>query len=151
MNVGIVIYSETGNTKSVAQKAQERIGGAGHDTEILEVKADKSRLKLTDLPPVDGYDMLCLGSPVHALTLANPMKLFLKELPPLDGERVTFFATQALPFSWLGGNRAMRVFHRAVVDKTGKPLRAGTVHWASRGKDQEIEAIVTTIVQSIDS
>ena len=145
MKVGIFVYSETGNTRQVAGRVEERVGSGGHEVVIHELKADKDRSSLSEVPPVAGYELLCIGSPVHAFSLSNPMTLFLQELPPLDGTTVAFFVTQALPFSWLGGNRAMRAVRRAVENKGGNPLAAGIVHWPSSGREQEIESVVANI------
>ena len=40
MNVGIIVYSKTGNTLSVAEKLQEAIRSAGHTVNIERIETE---------------------------------------------------------------------------------------------------------------
>jgi len=37
MNIGIIVYSQTGNTLSVAKKLEERLSAAGHSVNLEQV------------------------------------------------------------------------------------------------------------------
>ena len=39
MNIGIIVYSQTGNTLSVAKKLEEKLSLAGHSATLEQVKA----------------------------------------------------------------------------------------------------------------
>ncbi len=43
MKIGIVVYSQTGNTMSAAQKILGRLAGKGHSAEIVAVPAEFRR------------------------------------------------------------------------------------------------------------
>jgi len=38
MNIGIIVYSQTGNTLSVAKKLEEKLSLAGHSATLEQVK-----------------------------------------------------------------------------------------------------------------
>jgi len=38
MNIGIIVYSQTGNTLSIAKKLEEKLSAAGHSATLEEVK-----------------------------------------------------------------------------------------------------------------
>ncbi|MBE0600484.1 MAG: flavodoxin family protein, partial [Firmicutes bacterium] len=85
MKIGMIVYSETGNTLAVAQRVAETLTAAGHTTEIRQVAIEKgekadSPVKLKDVPSADGFDLLIFGTPVQAFSLCRGMTLYLKQL-----------------------------------------------------------------------
>lgn len=79
MKIGIIIYSETGNTQYVAEKIKEHLLSRGKNTEILLLKAvkntsakplkDPAQVVLENMPNAADYDMLVFGSRFMPLTL----------------------------------------------------------------------------------
>jgi flavodoxin len=93
MNIGIVVYSKTGNTLSVSEKLAKKLETSGHKVRIERITvADDEELELekvrfTSLPKPEGYDALVVAGPVQAFSLCRIMKAYLPKLPELDGKK----------------------------------------------------------------
>lgn len=151
MKIGLIVYSQSGNTLQVAQKLKAALIAAGHDATLENVAVAPSNPKdmappvLVNAPDPTGYDMLYFGSPVQAFSLAAAMAAYLSQLPTLGGKRVACFVTQSLPYAWMGGNRALRQMAAAVAQKGGEALPVGIVHWSSRARAAQIDALVNEL------
>lgn len=105
MKIGIIVYSQTGNTATAAQKLKEKFETAGHSAQIEkvttsgEVKPGAKDIRLNNVPSVETYDGLVFASPVHAFSLAPAMAAYLKQLSSLGERKVAFFVTKMLPFN----------------------------------------------------
>jgi NAD(P)H dehydrogenase (quinone) len=149
MNIGIIVYSQTGNTLSVAQRIAETLSAAGHSAEVRQVTIEKQEkaeasVKLKDIPPVDGFELLIFGAPVQAFSLCAPMALYLKQLPPIGGLPVGCFITQGLNKKWMGGNRAYKTMSKRLLAKgSAEPVRIGHIHTRSAECDEQIAETVS--------
>jgi flavodoxin len=87
MKILVAYYSETGNTKHVAEAIQEQ----------ASVNHDATLKKIQDVSPdeLKGYDLLFLGSPCHDADLARPFKRFLGTLPKRPRFNLAGFFTHA--------------------------------------------------------
>jgi len=142
MKKAIVIYSKTGNTRSVAQKLAQSM-----QSEILEVKAvndDPNILlpELTEKPDVSLFDHLVFASPVHGFSLAKIMDAYLKQLNDLTGKSVDLFITHHFPFAWMGGNRALKQMKKIVESKNGLVGKMTSVNWTSKKREQVIDEMI---------
>ncbi len=148
MKVGIIVYSNTGNTLSVAQKIEEALKSAGHTVSIdrVEPESDKQSpgtpIKLKSAPDVSPYDALIFASPVHAFSLAPVMKQYLSEISGLSGKKVSCFVTQQLKKAWMGGNRAIKQIGSACKAKGAEVTASGIVHWSSSARENLIQEVV---------
>jgi len=107
MNVLTVYYSRTGNTQGLAQAIHGLTGG-----EIEEIREKRSRsgikgylgagkdaLMKTVVPIEDAeynpeeYDLLIIGGPVWAFTIAPPVRVYL-EKQKTNLPKVAFFCTE---------------------------------------------------------
>lgn len=151
MNVGIIVYSCTGNTMSVAQKLEQALRDRGHEASIVRVEPTHNDprasgpIKLKTAPAVSSYDAVIFASPVHAFSLAPVMKLYLSQVSSLAGKKVSCFVTQHLKQSWLGGNRAIRQIKAACKEKGGDIMASGIVNWSGRLRNQQIDDIVSRL------
>lgn len=77
----VIYYSETGNTEKIARAIAKGLGS--------ELK------RIEEIKPEDisGYDLICLGTPVHGFAPAKIVKKFLEELPSLPGKKGAAFCT----------------------------------------------------------
>lgn len=89
MNIGIIVYSHTGHTLSVAQALRKAFVDDGHDVTLEQLETVEP-LRMADTtaelkfaPAVDGYDALVLACPVHGGTPAPPMRVYLDGLATL--------------------------------------------------------------------
>lgn len=86
MNIGIIVYSRTGHTLSVAMKLKEGLSTAGHMVNLERVEVlGPDELGATDVqlktkPETDPYDGLVFGSPVRGGTMPPAMTRYLDRL-----------------------------------------------------------------------
>ncbi len=146
MKVAIVVYSESGHTLEVARQLRKRLKHLQHEADILRIQSSASRKKLTATPSIEGYDALVLGAPVHALTLARPMKRFLDSLPMLGRMPVGVYVTQQFKSGLFGGNRALRYFRRRLQSREATLTDGGIVHWSSKARHKQIETVVERLL-----
>jgi flavodoxin len=87
MKVLVVYYSETSNTKRVAESISEE-ASRGHETGL-------KRLEEVNVEDLDGYDFIFFGSTCHDSDLAKPMIRFLEAIPPNPGFSMAGFYTHS--------------------------------------------------------
>jgi len=147
MNIGMIVYSQTGNTHSVALKLQEKLSAAGHTVtlERIEVSGEVQPgkpVQFATLPDAAKYEALVFGSPVQAFSLCQAMVEYLKQVAPLQGKKVAFLVTQAFPYPWLGGNRAVRQMKRLCESQGATVCGSGIVNWMKKRREQQIVEVV---------
>ena len=148
MKIGIIVYSHTGNTHSVALKLQEALAAAGHEValERLETLGEfnpaRPSAELGELPDITPYEALVLGSPVQAFSLAEASKRYLGQLGSLEGVPVALLVTEQFPYKWMGGNRAVRQMTRACQARGAQVLGSGIVNWSRKDREQRITDVV---------
>ena len=86
MNVTIIYFSQTGNTRQVADTMAQAFREAGHVARTVSLKKaipqDATRC-----------DLLGVGTPCFSSQAPTPIKTFLSTLPLLDKQRAFVFAT----------------------------------------------------------
>ena len=78
----IVYFSESGNTKKLAEMIQAAVGG-----DMTDIKAAK--------PDFSAYDLIFLGTPNYSATVAGPMADYIKGID-LTGKTVAPFCTHGM-------------------------------------------------------
>ncbi len=148
MHIGLIVYSQTGNTLTVAQRMKETLEAAGHTAEIRPVTVEAvakpgSTVALKDKPSIAGLDAVILGAPVQAFSLCQAMTAYLQQIQSLKGLPAAAFILQGLPKKWMGGNRAFRTLRALCLKKGADPLRIGHIHWRSAQRDEQIADAVS--------
>jgi len=135
MNIGIIVYSQTGNTLSVAQKLEKKLSLAGHTVILKQVKVVGERIRgdrdfqLETLPDAGPYDALVFGSAVEGFSLSPVLTTYLNQIESLQGKKVACLVTQLFPYPWMGGNRAIRQMERLCTSKGATVCGSGVVNW----------------------
>lgn len=148
MNIGIIVYSQTGHTLQVAEQLRVSLADAGHEATLAQVRAvtedprNPMNVRLTEVPDPSGYDMLYIAAPVHGFSLCPAMKSYLQGIAPLDGKKVACFVTQHFPYPWMGGNRAVRQMSEAIGQKGGHVIVTGVVNWSHKDRPAQINRVV---------
>lgn len=144
MKIGIIVFSQTGNTLSVAQKLEEAIKAKGYDISIQRVEAlsESPNAPLKTIPDVTPYDALIFAAPVQAFSLAAVMKRYLSGLPNLSGKNVYSFVTQHFKKAWLGGNRALRQLAVVCRSKDAEVKKSGVINWSNPAREAQINGLV---------
>ncbi|AXV37501.1 MAG: flavodoxin [Methanobacterium sp. BRmetb2] len=147
MKIGIIVFSQTENSYSVALKLKDKLVESGHEVEVervVPVGDVPPRAKVVEFqnePEVSGYDAIVFGSPVHAFTLAPAMNAYLEQISSLQDKKIACFVTKGLPFNWTGGNKAIGIMKKICESKGGTVVGTDIVIW--RGDvDKKIEDLI---------
>lgn len=87
MKALIVYFSQTGNTKQIAESIHEEIS--------KHAEADIASVRRVDPGTLNQYDLLFVGAPCHSSDLAPPVKGFLERLPMSLGFKLAGFFTHS--------------------------------------------------------
>ena len=129
MNVGIVVYSLTGNTFAVAESVKQALIAGGHSVSFETIKAKNEdpnyagSVELTQAPQLEGMKCVVLGGPVRGFATAPIMKAYLQQLPDLKGLPVYLFVTHHFLWAFLGGNSAIGMTRKKKKKKKRKTDR----------------------------
>lgn len=151
MKIGLIIYSQTGNTKHVAEKLQQKLSAAGHEVSLEEitisgdVPAQPGKFQLTRIPAAEKYDSIIFGAPVQAFSLNPVMKAYMKKLPSLAGKKVAIFVTKQIPLLWFGGTGAVARMKKACESSGAEVAGTEIVVWAETKREQTIRKCVENL------
>ena len=154
MKIGVILYSQTGNTLKVAQALQASLTDTGHETALLRVTVAPTDPKnaaapvLIDKPDPTGFDMLYFAAPVQAFSLAPAMKAYLAQMPGLGGKRVAYFMTQFFPYRWMGGANALRQFKAALEAKNANLTACGVIQWSRKDRDAQVAQLLRLLTDA---
>ena len=157
MKVALVVYSRSGNTKSVAEKIKERLTSEGHTADYLPVSHEPKKEKdnpmekivFIDLPDLSGYDVCVFGSSVEAFNLCRVMQQFLCELEQ-NAKKAVCLTTQQFMKSWLGGNAAQKKMQKLLCAKGYNVVGGAHVNWKlEEGRNERIEQAVGKVCELI--
>lgn len=157
MSLGIVVYSETGNTRLVAGKLEVAAAAAGHRVHVDEIRLAERRTQgsrafaLAVSPSVEGFDFVVFGAPVEAFSLSPVMVEYLRGTPSLAGKRVACLVTQGFPYRWLGGNRAVKQMRRLCEAKGAAVIGGEVVNWMGAGREDRIARAVERLSKLLQS
>ena len=148
MKIGIIFYSKTGNTRSVAEKLKQALSQAGNEVTLEELTtvgdpgAQPNKTELSNVPGTAHYEAVIFAAPVWAFSLASVMKLYLRKVQTLKGQKVGVFVTQSFKKPWLGGNNAIRYMKRACAAKNGFVTKSGIINWTNIQRETQIDTLV---------
>jgi len=87
MKILIGYYSETGNTKKIAEAIHE-ITSQNHTSVLKSIKE-------IDLEELKELDLIFLGSAIHGADVTKPVKKLLQNLPKSPGFKLAGFVTHS--------------------------------------------------------
>jgi len=151
MNIGIIVYSQTGHTLEVCEKLKERLIGEGHSVALEQVTVVGGRtpktkeFELGTKPNAESYDAIIFGSAVEAFSLSAVLSRYLHGVNSLQGKQVACLVTQQFPYPWMGGNRAIGQMKKICQSKGATIRAAGVVNWAKSRRDKTMAAAVTQL------
>ena len=155
MKIGIIVYSQTGNTLSVAEKLKEKLAVAGHSAEIEQVtvvggrKLGDRAFHLETRPDVAQYETLVFGSAVEAFSLSPVLKSYLVGVDFLQGKQVACLVTQFFPYPWMGGDRAIRQM-RELCESKGATIRGtAVVNWVGFRRAKTTALAIDRVTQAL--
>ncbi len=147
MNIGIIVYSETGNTAKVTEILEQKLNAAGHTVHTEKIvpegnaKPGTRNIKFSSNPSVQPYDGVVFASSVQAFSLAAGMKAYLQQIGNLKDKKIAGIVTKQLPGKWTGGIQAINGI-RTLCRKSGGVLsETGIIIWSNNKRDQMIEEV----------
>lgn len=150
--IGIVIYSQTGNTLYVANKIHESLKKEGFKVHVERVEASRNMkspqsYEITFKPEIEKYDTLIFASYIEGFMLCPVMKDYLEELNSYNKDAYTL-VTHYFPFSFLGGKNGLKKMNTILKDKfniNGSYI----VDWSNKKKEFQIDSLVSDITNKI--
>ena len=88
MKILVGYFSESGNTKRIAEAIGEEATIGGHEVSVQPVGA-------VDENQMEGYEVFFVGSTCHSSDLAVPVKQFLGRIPDAGKFKLAGFATHS--------------------------------------------------------
>ncbi len=150
MNIGIVVYSQTGNTLAVVQQLRDKLKAQGHTVAIERITLasdpkDAKNIRLNSLPGLREYDALVFAAPVQGFQLCPPMRAYLMMMPPLMGRKAAVLVTKHWASGWTGGSSAIKEIGKAIEANGGRLAGEGFIGWKSKRREWDIEELTESI------
>ncbi len=147
MNIGIIVYSETGNTLALCEQARDILTGYGQNVTLARITVHDVKLDRTlrDAPAAGQYDLVILGTPVQGFSLPVPVREYLARAEFADGVKLGVLITQYFKADWLGGKQTLKQARDAFARFHPVFYGAGIVHVRSRKRDQQINAAMRAV------
>jgi len=148
MKIGILIYSHSGNTLSVAEKIKEEIKKRNLDATIERITLvnddpqSPQPAVLKNIPNIDEYDKLIIGAPINGFSLCKAMRLYLENHAKLKSKEINCFVTQHFKHSFLGGNRGIKQVTSFCNNQNSTVKNTSIIHWSSNNREEEIVTAV---------
>ncbi len=156
MKIGIIVYSQTGNTHSIALKIQEALIRKGHNVDIEKIEAIRDPkqpakdIKITKIPSVEKYDGIIFASFVEAFCLCPVMDVYLKQIKSIKNKKVAFFVTQFFPYPWMGGNHAIKQMEKTCKLEDNDMHITGVINWKNKKREEKIKELVEQFTNYFD-
>jgi flavodoxin len=150
MNIGIVVYSQTGHTLSVAMALKEALATTEHTVNLEQVKISElakpgaTDVQLKTKPNTDPYDGLVFASPVWGGTMPPAMTSYLGQATSLQGKKVACLVTHLLP-PGVGANQTLNQMKELCESKGAIVCGSGEVGWPRLGQKRRIGDVVDNL------
>lgn len=150
-NIKIIVYSQTNNTLSVAQKLKDALASQNCTVQIERIRIqdekefDPSKIVFTYRPTINPTEVLIIATPVHGFNPAPASKAYVDSLEDLNGVPALVFVTHHFPFKWMGGSRSVRVLQNKLKAKNANVIETQTsvIDWSNKKRNEEIDALVS--------
>ena len=154
MSVGIIVFSKTGHTLSVATQLRERLAAAGHAAMLERVETAGSggftaqEVVLKTAPSTKGYDAVVFGSPLWGGMVPPPVVSYLEQIDSLEGKDLVCLVTHFFPAKW-GGNKALGQMVETCTSKGATVRGSGSVQWLSLSRKKKAAQLVEELANSL--
>jgi flavodoxin len=155
MNIGIVVYSQTGNTYSVATRLYNELKKKGYKVTLEKIEAKRDMKKSPNIfeiskrPNIDKYNVIIFASYVEAFSLCPVMKKYLEDIKSLKDKKVAYFVTEHFPYAWMGGNHAINKMRYISETKGAISLSNSVVNWKNKRREELIEKVISNITSDL--
>jgi flavodoxin len=155
MKIGMIVYSHTGHTLSVAETLQKSLEKAGKTVclEKIQIQPDHPNIEFPNLvhtPTIEGFDWIILGSPVHGFMPSKAITTYLNTFPDLTGRNILCFVTHYFPFACMGGTIAVHQIQDICLRKGAKVHAVGVIDWMNWHRKRQIQAWSDSVVKIVE-
>ena len=153
MKIGIIFYSQTGNTRMVAERVKNALIAEGHEVVIDAIEVQKTineeravsaTATLTHIPNTDAYEGIIFAAPVQGFSLARIVPSYFEHVGSLENKKIAHYVLHHLPM-FFGGKSAIRKLDRLIRSKGGVSL----AHFDVRSADENKEVVIEAGVQQL--
>lgn len=143
MHIGIILHSQTGKTRSVAERLRDELSGVGHTVTIEALQVGPVRPGMKDIrfaviPAVAEYDAIIFGAPVMGFNLSPAMTSYLEQVEPMKNQRFACLITQFFPLPAMGGRQAVATMRKLAEAKGATYCGSEIINWSKSGREQNI-------------
>jgi flavodoxin len=155
MNIGIIVYSQTGHTLSIAIQLKETLSAAGHTVNLEQLEilgSDKPGVAIVQLktrPKTAPYDGLVFASPVRGGAMPPAMTSYLEQVSSLQDKKVVCLVTHFFP-PGLGANQTLNQMKEICESKGATICGAGEAGWPRLGLKRRITNVVDNLSRLIE-
>ena len=155
MNIGIIVYSRTKHTLSVAMQLKETLSAAGHAVNLKQVEIlgpDKPGVAIVQLktrPETAPYEGLVFASPVRGGAMPPAMSSYLEQITSLQGKKIVCLVTHFFPTVW-GANQTLNQMKEICESKGATICGSGEVGWPRLGLNRRIADVVDSLSRMIE-
>jgi menaquinone-dependent protoporphyrinogen IX oxidase len=152
MKIGIIFYSHTGHTALIAKKLVVSMENSGHKVDSIQLETieplqlSAMHAAIKNVPNVDNFDMLFIGTPVHGGRIAAPVLTFLESVLSFSGKKVSFFLTHFFPRKW-GAIQTIQALEVFCASKGAMVQSSADVTWFSIFRKRQIKRAVSNLSQ----
>lgn len=150
MNVGIIVYSETGHTYEVIEMLAKKLSEK-HKVTLYRLKYDKAQNVVNGIPYINGHQRLILAGPVQGFSPSIPIVATIQRIENFDGRVVDVLITQHFKHKWLGGKQTLKALKRAIESAKGVYGIDADIHWSRRDRHEQIQAAIDNFVTVYNS
>jgi flavodoxin len=147
MKIGIIVYSLSNHTLSVAVKVQEKLAAAGHAVTLERIEIEGQAVHtnesaaLKTMPDTAPYDAVIFGSPVRGGVLPPPVQRYFDQVDSLGGKKTAILVTGFFPYKW-GRMQVTGQMREILEKKDAHVCGIGSVGWFSLNRRAQIRTAV---------
>lgn len=147
MNIGVIVYSLSNHTLTVAESLKEKLSADRHSVTLERVetvgpaKPQFENAELKSKPVLDAYDAVVFACPVRGGTIPPPMKRYMEQISSLQEKQVACLVTHFFKREW-GANQVLAAMQTLCESKGATVCGVGDVRWFSLHRKQQIAQVV---------
>lgn len=156
MKIGIIIYSLSHHTLSVARRLAEQFSAFGHEVALEQIEIEgpavpnNEKAELKTIPTTAPYEAIVFGSPVRGGVLPSPVRRYCEQIESLEGKRAACLVTGFFPEGW-GRERVLSQMREILNEKGAQVCGTASVGWLSFEREQQIRKVVEDLVRCFEA
>lgn len=156
MTIGIIVYSYTNNTLTIAQQLKEALTNKGYQADIESIKAfnedpNNTNIVLSNIPRLKQYKKLIFATCVRGFDCAPIFKAYMNTIDSLKDQKCAGFVSQYFPWDALGGTQSLKRMKELVENKNGIFMPLRSIHVKSKQKETQINELISKCMNWIQS